>query len=262
VPEVSSEQDVARARQLFLDELLADFTFVSPTDRAHALAVALEPFVRELIEGCLPMHGIESPIPGSGKDLLAAVLMVAYCGRRLATTPLVRDDEELRKKLTAIFMEAPPAILFGNVTRLVNSPVLDDALTKTLWKDRLLGHTRLVVAPILNSWLLTGNNPRYSKDSVRRVVRSRLNPDTEQPWLKTEADFRHPDLLRWAVEHRGELVWAALVFVRSWLAAGQPEGHRTLGSYESWAKVIGGILEHQPCAWSVGSSRARPGRGA
>jgi hypothetical protein len=35
-----------------------------------------------------------------------------------------------------------------------------------------------------------------------------------------------------------------LVLVRAWLAAGRPPGKRVLGSFESWASVVGGILEH------------------
>jgi hypothetical protein len=37
-------------------------------------------------------------------------------------------------------------------------------------------------------------------------------------------------------------VWAALVLVRHWIAAGRPLGTKTLGSYERWAAVMGGIL--------------------
>ena len=32
--------------------------------------------------------------------------------------------------------------------------------------------------------------------------------------------------------------------MRAWLAAGRPPGKRILGSFESWAAVVGGILEH------------------
>jgi putative DNA primase/helicase len=44
------------------------------------------------------------------------------------------------------------------------------------------------------------------------------------------------------LEHRSELVWAALTLVAAWLAAGRPTSSVRLGSYESWSDVIGGIL--------------------
>jgi hypothetical protein len=39
-------------------------------------------------------------------------------------------------------------------------------------------------------------------------------------------------------------VRAILVIVRSWIAAGRPKSAKTLGSFESWAAILGGILEH------------------
>ena len=38
-------------------------------------------------------------------------------------------------------------------------------------------------------------------------------------------------------------MWAALTLVQAWVASGKPAGTTTLGSYESWAEVLGGILE-------------------
>ena len=37
--------------------------------------------------------------------------------------------------------------------------------------------------------------------------------------------------------------WAALTIVQAWIAHGKPEGQESLGSYEAWAGVVGGILE-------------------
>jgi hypothetical protein len=44
-------------------------------------------------------------------------------------------------------------------------------------------------------------------------------------------------------EHRADLIWAALVITRAWLAEGRPLGRRRLGMFESWAEVVGGILD-------------------
>jgi putative DNA primase/helicase len=37
-------------------------------------------------------------------------------------------------------------------------------------------------------------------------------------------------------------VWAFLVLIRAWIAAGRPLGAKTLGSFLSWAQTIGGVL--------------------
>jgi putative DNA primase/helicase len=45
------------------------------------------------------------------------------------------------------------------------------------------------------------------------------------------------------MERRSAIVAAALTLIRAWLAAGRPEGGKTLGMFEAWARTIGGILD-------------------
>jgi hypothetical protein len=60
----------------------------------------------------------------------------------------------------------------------------------------------------------------------------------DRPWLRALEDFRHPDLRAWALENRGDLIWAALVLIQAWIDQGRPPGKVTLGSYESWARIV------------------------
>jgi putative DNA primase/helicase len=62
----------------------------------------------------------------------------------------------------------------------------------------------------------------------------------ERPYLR--GGFKHP-LPSWAIEHRAELVWAALIMIQNWIACGRLPGRATLGSFEDWACSMGGILE-------------------
>jgi hypothetical protein len=55
--------------------------------------------------------------------------------------------------------------------------------------------------------------------------------------------FRHPDLRSWIRTKRSELVRALLVLVQNWIAEGRPPGRKTLGSFEGWSSVIGGVLD-------------------
>jgi hypothetical protein len=90
-------------------------------------------------------------------------------------------------------------------------------------------------------WLATANNPSLSMELTRRTVPVRLDPMVSEPWLREE--FRHPKLATWARKNRADLVRSLLVLGRTWVVAGSPQGSRTLGSFESWAGVLGGILE-------------------
>src|SRR5882724_1536318 len=48
VPGHPTAEDVAAARALFFDDLLVDFPFDGPSDRAHALAALLLPFLHRM----------------------------------------------------------------------------------------------------------------------------------------------------------------------------------------------------------------------
>jgi hypothetical protein len=88
---------------------------------------------------------------------------------------------------------------------------------------------------------MTANNPTLSLELMRRTVRVRLDPATERAWQRRN-DWRHPNLLGWAREHRVELIQAALTLTLGWIDAGRPSDTPRLGMFESWSEVMGGIL--------------------
>ena len=109
-----------------------------------------------------------------------------------------------------------------------------------MWTDRIIGSSRVASLPVRCLWLATGNNPSLSTEITRRVLRIRLDAKVAHP--EERSDFRHPDLAEWVRQEHGRLVWALLTLVQAWIAAGRPQSDVTLGSFESWGRVIGGIL--------------------
>jgi hypothetical protein len=241
VPDSPTQADIDQAKALILDDLFVDFPFVTDADRAHAVAALILPFVRRLIPGPTPIHLFEAQVPGAGKTLMAEVIYVVTSGEKADPTTLGRDDEETRKKITSMLSTGRPVVLIDNVRAGIDSANLAAALTAEIWTDRLLGQNRMVRLPNRVVWLVTANNPNLSLEIARRSVRIRIEPQDERPWQR--AGFKHSPLKLWAAEHRNELVWAVLVLVRAWQAGGSPMGGKTLGSFEPWAGVVGGILE-------------------
>jgi hypothetical protein len=106
LPPVSTQptsEEVTRALRLIKEDMLIDFPFVADADRAHAMGLWLLPYARDLIDGPTPNHLIESPMPGSGKGLLADVLLRPAVGQGMGVTPPASSEEEWRKRLTAFF---------------------------------------------------------------------------------------------------------------------------------------------------------------
>src|SRR5262249_32954574 len=125
-------------------------------------------------------------------------------------------------------------------------PTLCKVLTGDYHRDRVLGATREVIVPIRCLWLGTGNNVALGSDMPRRIAPINLDAQSERPWLRAklgEVTFKHPHLLEWVRKQRPALVAAACTLVRAWIAAGRPAGKVTHGMYESWARIVGGILE-------------------
>src|SRR5262249_25049306 len=125
----------------------------------------------------------------------------------------------------------------------LKSPALEAALTSECWADRMLGETRIVHAKITATWLATANNLQVGGDLARRIVSIRLDAKLERPDERDPAKFKHPELLAWAKTNRGRLMWAALTLIKAWVAREKPPGKQVMGSYESWAQTLGGILE-------------------
>lgn len=236
-----TRENVQKAINL-IDEMIFDFPFDGAADRAHIYALLLLPFARNMILGPTPLHDIEATGPGSGKGLLAdCALYPSTGGTRLLMSP-ARDDDEYRKRITAALMAGAEIIYIDNANT-IDSAALAAAITADTWSDRVLGVSRTVSIPITCIWLCTANNPVLSSELARRTIRTRLNPTSDKPWLKT--DFKHPDLRSWVMSKRAELIEAALIIIQSWIAAGQPKPEvKPLGTFEKWSYVMGGILQN------------------
>jgi putative DNA primase/helicase len=235
-----SPTDVAKAVDI-LGELVNDFPFVSSADRLVAYAAMLGPFARSLIEGSTPLHLIEAPTPGTGKGLLADVIAIPSTGRRAATITEARNEEEWRKRITAILRNGRAVTLIDNVQARLESPALSAAITSPLWTDRLLGGNEIVAYAVRTTWIATGNNPALSRELARRTVRCRMDAGVDHPETRSGFLHRLPD---WATERRAEIVWACLTLIQNWIAAGRPPWRGTpLGSLEAWCRTMGGIFD-------------------
>jgi hypothetical protein len=244
IPKQPSAQEIEAATNLILD-ILMDFPFVSLQERANAIPIMLLSFVRDLIDGPTPLHLIEKPSPGTGATLLAEMLMYPSMGGSLPVLTEARDDDEWRKRITTKLIEGAPVIFIDNVRRRLESSALATALTGIVWEDRLLGLNETIQIPQRCVWIATANNPVLSQEIVRRTVRIRLDAKSDRPWLNRK--FKYPNLREWVAMHRADLVHACLVLIQAWIAAGKPVGNlnvgNLIGSFESWAMLMGGILK-------------------
>jgi len=247
-PRTPSSAQVDSARRLLLEDLLGEFPFTDPASRVHALAGMMLPFVRSLISGPTPLHHVGAPEVGTGKSLLCQAILRPSLGAGDAERvhQAEANNDEWRKALTTALVKMPTAILLDNLHGRLSSGRLADALTALVWSDREIGTGQRVAAPVSCLWLSTGNNVTFSAEIARRTLAIDLDARCARPDERT--GWRHPDLLAWADEHRADLVEACLTLIAAWIAAGKPSWAPTpqapmMGSFESWCRTMGGILE-------------------
>jgi hypothetical protein len=245
IPDTPTESDVKAATALIKD-VICDFPFDSEASGANAIAAMLTPIVRPMIDGLAPLAVFDKPQPGTGASLLADVIAFIATGQTAGMLGGQRKEEEWRKAITTILLYGRSVICFDNIDGVLDSTSLATVLTARVWRDRMLGRNEEVLLPNMSTWIANGNNIRLAGDLPRRAYRARLDAQLAQPWLRQPSEFKHPDLIRWVRQKRGDIIAAMLTVARSWVVAGKPKPNDlvSIGSYESFCEVLGGILDY------------------
>lgn len=267
IPFVPTAEQVDAAKAFIFDEYLVDFPFAEPASKANALACMLLPFVRPMIDGPTPLHLVEASTEGTGKGKLAVALAFPASGHDLTSTPQKEDEAEWRKALTTALVSGVETIYFDNMynpkgwddTLLpIDSGTLAAVLTQTIWRDRILGVTKDATIPIRAVFMGSGNNLEWSKELKRRIVPIVLKAPIENPSERT--GFKHDPLEEWARQNHRELLRACLILCQNWIAEDRPKGKQVMGSYETYVKVMGGILDAAMVPHFLGNLPKGPGK--
>lgn len=267
VQEPTSKNDLLKALRLLVEEYLADFPFDGysrhevlvacglhepytgevakpvPPSLLNFLAYLLQPLVRPVIgDSPMPALLVTKPAAGSGATKLIDTAQMIICGDTSTRPAMPSNEEERRKNIFSALLAGVPFISFDNVTGSIDSPVLAALLTSVRFTDRVLGRSEERNIPNTASVAITGNNPSFTRELLRRISLCRLDAGVAEPDKRTE--FRHKDLEVWVSTNRGELLWARCTLVANWKTVGcpKPEGS-PLASFGSWFNVCGGILE-------------------
>lgn len=238
VPDNPTPDDVEAAVAL-IDDLIVDFPLATASDRAHVFAFLLTLVTRHLVP-LTPLFAIDGNGPGVGKNLLSECCTYVGIGEWAQTDPLPLDSEEQRKQITAMMSTGRSVAIFDEA-HIISGTSLARLITSTTWGDRLLGYSKQVSYPNRLTVVALGNNVEVQGDMPRRTILIRLSSDDARPELRS--GFRHDDLRAWVEQNRSALLTSLLTIMRAWACAGSPDGSSRLGSFDAWARMIGGALE-------------------
>jgi len=233
----------AQAATLVLSAVFEEFPFADDASRTNAIAAILTVVLQPTITGPVPLALIDKPQAGTGATLLAEVIALIGTGRTGSVLNVPEDDAAWRKLITSALSAGRTVAIIDNIETKLHAPALAAALTAKHWEDRVLGKNELVTLPHRMVWLATGNNIQLGGDLPRRCYWIRMDAHVARPWQRE--GFRHPNLLDWVKQTRGQILAAALTLTQAWKQAGKPKPGATvpvMGGFGDWRNTIGGIL--------------------
>jgi hypothetical protein len=242
LPQVSDKptrEQVAEAVRLLTEDWLGDFPFATDADKANLVSELLTLTGRELF-ALAPLFVHDASTSGSGKGLLLLTISLIATGEPPEIMELPGEGEEQRKTVMSVLLSGKLLVAWDEL-HVITGRTLAAILTAEVYSGRILNTNKLAIVRNKLVQVALGNNAEVRGDMRRRVLPSRLVPDTDHPEHRT--GFKHPDLPQWVREHRGELLAAAFTLWLNWFAEGRPEANVTMGSFERWARTIGGVLQ-------------------
>ena len=219
--------------------------------RLHAIAMVIQLFMRDLIDGRCPFYLIDKPMKGTGAGLLIETMTRVFTGRDPVLRGYRHNPEEFRKALTAALRNSPAYIVWDNVDGAVDNSDLALIATAGCYNDRLLGESSEVEMRVRALMAFTGNTSlSFSKEINRRIVPIRLDANAVDPARERGAGtpfrFKYDPLggdAGWLAQNRRKLVWSYHTIIQRWLDQGRPMWTGTApGSFTGWARTIGGVL--------------------
>lgn len=226
-----TEEEIKEAKSALENDVLADFRFISPADKTHALAYLLLFFVRKMINGPTPLHIFEA-----NDQRAASFLMKKLTPDRCVVLDNPTDSEfrkNVRQKLVCQPEEKVSAFCLENISKL-KLPALEFMLSVQKYCDRIPGKNKTVDAEI--KWILAIAGEKIVIDTHTTLKRVKIE-------FYSKKDFEFYYDKEKTVEDMNKIIQSGLTLAQTWVAAGRPKMYKTVSSrFIQWSEVMGSLL--------------------
>ena len=198
---------VAEAMRFLTDEWLLDVA-TDYEGKCILIASALTILERAVLPE-RPAFFVTAGQRGGGKTTTLQMVFLAATGYRAAAAAWSPNPEERRKCLFSYLGEGVPAVVWDNIPRgsTISCPSIEKSLTAATYSDRVLGQTGTRTVPATTINFFTGNNIAPRGDMASRSLQARLAVDRPDPENRA---FKHADPIAWTINHRGNILRAAV----------------------------------------------------
>jgi putative DNA primase/helicase len=226
--------DGKRAKDPALDVDVIDLSQPPGLDESIFLTALLTAVVRQSLD-LAPAFLCDAPSysgAGTGKGLLVKAICIIAGGVKPSAFTSGHDAQEMDKRLTAALTQAHPAVFLDNFnSKQLTSDILASVLTESPAMVRPMGHTKTVPLHTRTFIGITGNNVEIAEDMARRVLKTHLDAQLEDPEQRKFA----PGFLDSVLAARSALLSDALTIWR-WGRQTVLKPGKPLGSFEVWAQ--------------------------
>jgi hypothetical protein len=209
---------------------------VSPSRSVILSAILCAPIRPSL--SIVPLHGISSPMAGTGKSMLSKIPGIIATGTMATALNQGPTPEEDEKRLSVALNEGDSIINLDNCDRPITGSFLCQMLTETQVQARILGLSERRMLPNNSLVIANGNNLIFMADTVRRSLNCRLNADVEHPEDR-EFDFSALDEVR---QQRHELLIAVLTILRAYKILKPDIKLKPMGDYRDYGWIRGALV--------------------
>lgn len=217
-PMSDTSPEAAKSALVLLEEVLNEFHFVAPTDKAAALSAIFTAVVRPSLPHAPAFH-VRAPVFGSGKTYLCELIgsFAGQAGNAKVSYPTT--TEEATKAILSLLLAGPAVIEFDDMdTDWIPHGAIKRMLTAEQITDRILGVSKQATVGTRVLFLGSGNNVGPIRDMLRRVLTINIDPRSATPATMSYRGLP-VDKVR---KQRGLYVAAVLTIIQAWRAAGSP----------------------------------------
>jgi len=237
-PEMPLEDAVAT-----LSDMLVDFRFAAPSDRARALAAIITPAMvfGGLLGGRAPVDLGEADLSQSGKGYRARLVAAVYNHIVKTITQKKGGVGSLEESFATALVQGYNFISFDNVRSAIDSPALESFLTEDTFLARVPHLAAIEVDPRRVIVQLTSNRAEITPDLANRSACVRI---LKQPEGYRFNNYPEGGVLEHVRANQPLYLGAVFAIVKAWHEAGKPRTDTTGHDFRPWATTLDWIVQN------------------
>lgn len=226
-----------------LEQMLSDFRFATPADRARALAGIITPalILGQLVRGRAPVDLGEADASQSGKGYRNKLTATIYRQRVRTVTQKKGGVGSLEESFATALIRGRNFICLDNVRGHIDSPAIESFLTEDSFLARVPHQPAIEIDPRRYIVQLTSNKADITIDLANRSSCVRI--------LKQPAGFRFRKFPEGDMEdhvraYQPRYLGAVFAVIKAWYAAGKPRTDETRHDFRPWAQSVDWIVRN------------------